>query len=64
MAAEPELEESADPRALVRGDPAAVRATVAHLSTLAAGCAATASHESPTVPGSPTTSYTSRASRS
>jgi len=42
MAAEPELAESADPRALVRGDPAAARATVAHLSTLAAGCAATA----------------------
>jgi hypothetical protein len=42
MAAEPELQESADPRALVRGDPAAVRATVTHLATLATGCAATA----------------------
>ena len=47
MAAEPELEESADPRALVRGDPAAVRATVTHLATLATGCAATARNEAP-----------------
>ena len=42
MLAEPELGESADPRALVRGDPAAVRATAEHLAALAAGCAATA----------------------
>ena len=42
MLAEPELGESADPRALVRGDPAAVRATAERLAALAAGCAATA----------------------
>ncbi len=42
MPAEPELDESADPRALVRGDPAAVQATVEHLTELAVGCAATA----------------------
>ena len=42
MLAEPELGESADPRALVRGDPAAVRETAERLAALAAGCAATA----------------------
>ena len=42
MLAEPELGESADPRALVRGDPAAVAATVERLAAFAAGCAATA----------------------
>jgi type VII secretion system ESX-1 substrate len=36
------LAESAEPRAVVRGDPAAVQATVDHLIALAAGCAATA----------------------
>jgi len=40
--AEPELGESADPRALVRGDPAAVAATVERLLAVAADCAATA----------------------
>jgi len=40
--AEPELGESADPRALVRGDPAAVAATVERLLVVAADCAATA----------------------
>jgi len=40
--AEPELGESADPRALVRGDPAAVAATVERLLAMAADCAATA----------------------
>ena len=39
---EPELTESDDPRALVTGDPAAVAATVEHLTELAGGCAATA----------------------
>jgi Putative T7SS secretion signal domain len=33
---------TAEPRAEVRGDPAAVRATVDHLNALATGCAATA----------------------
>ena len=42
MLAEPELGESADPRALVRGDSAAVRETAERLAALAAGCAATA----------------------
>src|SRR6185312_2647122 len=36
------LAESAEPRAVVRGNPAAVHATVDHLIALAAGCAATA----------------------
>src|SRR6185295_14511269 len=36
------LVESAEPRAVVRGDPAAVQATVDHLIALAVGCAATA----------------------
>jgi len=40
--AEPELGESADPRALVRGDPAAVAATAERLLVVAADCAATA----------------------
>ncbi len=38
----PELTEGVDPRALVRGDPAAVAATVEHLTELAVGCAAAA----------------------
>jgi len=42
MLAEPELEDTAEPHALVRGDPAAVQATVDHLTALAAGCATTA----------------------
>ena len=42
MLVEPELGESADPRALVRGDPAAVRETAERLVALAAGSAATA----------------------
>jgi hypothetical protein len=40
--AEPELGESADPQALVRGDPEAVRATTQRLAAMTAGCSATA----------------------